>query len=150
LEEEFRRLLVSLEYKAGVWEKRVIGIPVGKVDVQEAQGATAYGLRQAAMYRDMAARVKQMWEEEKLARGKKRVRAWLASGGPPGDCIDKDEEEATREQEEEEEEEDLLRSDVASDDEEFLQPIPNVMRMSIFFSCISQFGNPKGAPARAS
>ncbi|KAJ7900467.1 hypothetical protein B0H13DRAFT_2336571 [Mycena leptocephala] len=67
--EEARRLPVSLESRATEWEKRVQAVPVGTAEWEEraqivpmgtvafdwAQGAIAYGLKQAAMYRDIAA-----------------------------------------------------------------------------------------------
>ncbi|KAJ7028207.1 hypothetical protein C8F04DRAFT_1291706 [Mycena alexandri] len=49
LEEEYRRILVSFEHEALRWERRVVAIPVGEVEEGYAQGAVAYGLKQAAM-----------------------------------------------------------------------------------------------------
>ncbi|KAJ7785446.1 hypothetical protein B0H14DRAFT_3506857 [Mycena olivaceomarginata] len=68
VEEEVRRAGVSLEYRAREWEEHVRGIPVsqeertewgalpgiGEWTVECAEGAIAYSLKQAEMYRDIA------------------------------------------------------------------------------------------------
>ncbi|KAJ6453223.1 hypothetical protein C8R47DRAFT_951488, partial [Mycena vitilis] len=55
LEEEYRRVLVSFEYEAGRWDERARGVSVGVIPVEVAEGKIAYALRQAAMYRKLAA-----------------------------------------------------------------------------------------------
>ncbi|KAJ7763861.1 hypothetical protein B0H16DRAFT_1311029 [Mycena metata] len=77
LEEEQRRLLVSLEHEARRWEARAGPdvIKIGEVEVGFAQGAMAYALKQAAMYRDIAARAVVTATEVRHGRGKKRTRA---------------------------------------------------------------------------
>ncbi|KAK7002031.1 hypothetical protein R3P38DRAFT_3609029 [Favolaschia claudopus] len=57
LEEEYRRVLISFEHEAAGWEERAKNIPVGTVEVGYAQGAVAYALKQARMYRDLASKV---------------------------------------------------------------------------------------------
>ncbi|KAJ7019263.1 hypothetical protein C8F04DRAFT_913208, partial [Mycena alexandri] len=54
LQEEARRLPVSLEYEAVEWERRVRLVPVGDaVEFEQAEGGIAYALKQAAMYREI-------------------------------------------------------------------------------------------------
>ncbi|KAJ7015827.1 hypothetical protein C8F04DRAFT_1284627, partial [Mycena alexandri] len=72
LEEEQQRLLVSLEHEARAGRDV---IKVGEVEAGFAQGAIAYALRQAAMYRDIAARAVITATEVRHGRGKKRTRA---------------------------------------------------------------------------
>jgi hypothetical protein len=86
VEEEVCRAGVSLEYCAQEWEERVRSIPVtpeersewgalsgaGEWTVERAEGAIAYGLKQADMYRDIARRVKVSMTEERRGRGKRR------------------------------------------------------------------------------
>ncbi|KAJ7713311.1 hypothetical protein B0H14DRAFT_3523473 [Mycena olivaceomarginata] len=72
VKEEVHRVGVTLKYCAVEWEERVRQIPVGAAEWAEweaavegggkwcighAEGAVAYALKQAAMYRDIAARV---------------------------------------------------------------------------------------------
>ncbi|KAJ7025057.1 hypothetical protein C8F04DRAFT_1269664 [Mycena alexandri] len=75
LEEEYRRILVSFEHEARRWEARVCAIPVGTVETGYAQGAVAYALKQAEMYRDIAARAIVTMTEVRRGRGKKRTLA---------------------------------------------------------------------------
>ncbi|KAJ7727252.1 hypothetical protein B0H16DRAFT_1735292 [Mycena metata] len=75
LEEEYRRILVSFEYEAQRWEGRIRAIPVGEVEEGYAQGAVAYGLKQAEMYRDIAARAIITMTEVRRGRGKRRAPA---------------------------------------------------------------------------
>lgn len=71
LEEEQRRVLQSFQYEAEKWEARAGRdmIKVGEVEVGYAQGAIAYALQQAAMYRDIAARATVTATEVRLGRG---------------------------------------------------------------------------------
>ncbi|KAJ7429163.1 hypothetical protein B0H11DRAFT_1702421 [Mycena galericulata] len=77
LREEYRRVLVSYEHEASLWDDRVrfLEIRTTREDIVWAEGATAYGLRQAAMYRLLAARGQETWTAPKLARGKRRAPA---------------------------------------------------------------------------
>ncbi|KAJ7709332.1 hypothetical protein B0H16DRAFT_1745873 [Mycena metata] len=75
LEEEYRWILVSFEHEARRWEVRVCAIPVGAVEEGYAQGATVYGLKQAAMYREIAARAVVLMTEVRHGRGRKRTAA---------------------------------------------------------------------------
>ncbi|KAJ7021123.1 hypothetical protein C8F04DRAFT_1274114 [Mycena alexandri] len=106
LEEEQRRLLVSLEHEARKWEARAGRdvIKVGEVEAGFAQGAIAYALRQAPMYRDIAARAVITATEVRHGRGKKRTRAVVVEdaageeeadggGGSDGGGEDNDDEE---------------------------------------------------------
>ncbi|KAJ7017197.1 hypothetical protein C8F04DRAFT_1200847 [Mycena alexandri] len=76
-EEEHRRVLESFRYEAEKWEARAGRdvIKVGEVEEGYAQGAITYALRQAVMYRDIAARAVVTATEVRLGRGKKRRRA---------------------------------------------------------------------------
>ncbi|KAJ7699815.1 hypothetical protein B0H16DRAFT_1835822 [Mycena metata] len=73
LQEEYRRILVSFEYEARRWEGRACAIRVGVEEVGFAQGAMAYALRQAAMYRDIAARAVVTMTEVRRGRGRKHL-----------------------------------------------------------------------------
>ncbi|KAJ7736077.1 hypothetical protein B0H16DRAFT_1326682 [Mycena metata] len=73
LEEEYRRILVSFEHEARRWEARVCAIPIGAVEEGYAQGAVAYGLKQAEMYREIAARAVVSMKEVRHGKGKKRT-----------------------------------------------------------------------------
>jgi hypothetical protein len=85
LKEEFRRLPISLEFEVEIWDNRLKEVPVGEIDVREAQGMVAYASEQAALFRDLAARARKTETAAPVARGKKRVRAAivdpLAMGG---------------------------------------------------------------------
>ncbi|KAJ6461615.1 hypothetical protein DFH09DRAFT_1114237, partial [Mycena vulgaris] len=71
--EEVRRLPISYEYEATIWEQRVVQVPVGgDAAFEDSQGAIAYGLKQAAMYRALAARVPLKMTELIMGRGKRR------------------------------------------------------------------------------
>ncbi|KAJ7782921.1 hypothetical protein B0H16DRAFT_1709750 [Mycena metata] len=74
LEEEARRLLISLEFEAKQWEERVRMVRVGLIPFDEAEGAIAYGVKQAAMFRRIAERVPVTMTEVRLGRGKRRRR----------------------------------------------------------------------------
>ncbi|KAK7027866.1 CxC2 domain-containing protein [Favolaschia claudopus] len=85
LEEEYRRVLVSCEHEARQWEIRAKEVPVGAVDVAFAQGAIAYALKQAAMFRTLASRVKVSMTEIHNGRGRKRARAAPSDEGDETD-----------------------------------------------------------------
>ncbi|KAJ7026230.1 hypothetical protein C8F04DRAFT_1268406 [Mycena alexandri] len=87
LQEEYRRILVSFEYEAQRWEACICAIRVGEVEEGYAEGAVAYGLKQAAMYRDIAARAVVTMTEVRRGRGKKRVPA-AAEGEEPAAADD--------------------------------------------------------------
>ncbi|KAJ7715348.1 hypothetical protein B0H16DRAFT_1339955, partial [Mycena metata] len=74
LEEEARRLPISLEFEAKQWEDMVKEVQVGLIPYEEAAGAIAYGLKQAAIYREIAARVPVTMTELRVGRGKRRRR----------------------------------------------------------------------------
>ncbi|KAK7064875.1 CxC2 domain-containing protein [Favolaschia claudopus] len=74
LEEEYRRLLVSFEYEAKQWEQRAKDIPVGEVEAAFGEGAIAYALKQAAMYRTLAQRATVTMTEVHQGRGRKRTK----------------------------------------------------------------------------
>ncbi|KAJ7160837.1 hypothetical protein C8R46DRAFT_1164534 [Mycena filopes] len=73
LQEEYQRVLVTFEYEARRWEERAAGVPVGIIDSGLAQGAVAYAISRARMYRELAARATPSWTEVHRGRGKKRV-----------------------------------------------------------------------------
>ncbi|KAJ7782301.1 hypothetical protein DFH07DRAFT_764466 [Mycena maculata] len=106
LEEEYRRVLVSYEYEVLRWEARLKSVNVGSTreEVIWAEGVMAYGLRQARMYRLLAARGEVTWTEAKLVRGKRCAAAIMrlpglvevleneSSDGEEGDGLGGDEE----------------------------------------------------------
>ncbi|KAJ7707095.1 hypothetical protein B0H16DRAFT_1746660 [Mycena metata] len=107
LREEQRRVLESLEHEARKWEARAGRgvIKVGEVEEGFAQGAIAYALRQAAMYRDIAARAIITATEVRHGRGKRRTRAVVVeeaageeadAGGDSSEGDDEDEEDGER------------------------------------------------------
>ncbi|KAF8171708.1 hypothetical protein K438DRAFT_1773011 [Mycena galopus ATCC 62051] len=80
VEEEVRRMGVSLEYRAKEWEERARNVPVGTAEWEEwmreagpraswtfecTEGGVVYALKQAAIYRDIAARLKVSMTEER-------------------------------------------------------------------------------------
>ncbi|KAJ7042238.1 hypothetical protein C8F04DRAFT_946268 [Mycena alexandri] len=73
LEEEMRRVVVTFEYNASCWDVRGQVIKVGEVDELFAEGAIAYAIKQARMFRQMAEDAKTTFTEERLANGKKRT-----------------------------------------------------------------------------
>ncbi|KAJ7850849.1 hypothetical protein B0H13DRAFT_2360511 [Mycena leptocephala] len=73
-----RRLPVSMEFRATEWEDRVRRIPLGVVAPDLAEGAVAYAMKQAVMYRDIAARAEISMSEVQRGRGKR------ATGGGGG------------------------------------------------------------------
>ncbi|KAJ7765192.1 hypothetical protein B0H16DRAFT_1717745 [Mycena metata] len=95
LEEEYRRILVTFEYEAQRWEARVIAVRVGEVEEGYAQGAVAYGLKQATMYRDIAARAVVTMTELRRGRGKKWTRAVLDEGAASDGGLEEREQGAT-------------------------------------------------------
>ncbi|KAJ7029947.1 hypothetical protein C8F04DRAFT_1264290 [Mycena alexandri] len=109
--EEVRRLGVTLEYNAQEWEDRAREVRVGAIIYEDAQAQIAFALKQAAMYRRIAARAVISMTEERMGRGKKRrmpVDIWRAEEGEEGEMG----------RAEEEKELDDLRANVS--DEEFL------------------------------
>ncbi|KAJ3749714.1 hypothetical protein EV360DRAFT_31036, partial [Lentinula raphanica] len=58
LQEEMRRCLVSLEYQAKQWES-LTNIP--QFNSLHAEGAAAYGHKQAAVKRKVADRFRELW-----------------------------------------------------------------------------------------
>ncbi|KAJ7779971.1 hypothetical protein B0H16DRAFT_1299968 [Mycena metata] len=128
LEEEERRLLVTFEHNAFVWEQRGLAIPAG-ADVAFAQGAKAYAAKNARMFREMKERAEVTFTEPRLANGKKRVQRARRAPIPEG--IDVEEEEEEEEEDGSDQDEDgegawdgtgdaEERGDVHSDEEMFL------------------------------
>ncbi|KAJ7753859.1 hypothetical protein B0H16DRAFT_1316820, partial [Mycena metata] len=74
LEEEFRRLPISLEFEAAQWDKRLKEVKVGEIHETIAQGLIAYAAKQARMFRDIAERSRATQTAPATARGKKRPR----------------------------------------------------------------------------
>ncbi|KAF8144866.1 hypothetical protein K438DRAFT_1992428 [Mycena galopus ATCC 62051] len=110
LQEEERRVGVSLEYCAQQWEDHAREIPVGEEEwrtweeavsapgtwtVERAEGAIAYALKQAAMYRDIVARFRISMTEERRGQGKKRRVLvnddWVLEDGDGGAVVEEDE-----------------------------------------------------------
>jgi hypothetical protein len=63
-----------MEFRATEWEDRVRRIPLGVVAPDLAEGAVAYAMKQAMMYRDIAARAEISMSEVRRGRGKRRQR----------------------------------------------------------------------------
>ncbi|KAJ7785629.1 hypothetical protein B0H16DRAFT_1707886 [Mycena metata] len=74
LEEEAQHLPISLEFEATEWEGRVRMVRVRTVVYKDTEGAIAYRIKQAAMYREIAARVLVTMTELRMGRGKRRKR----------------------------------------------------------------------------
>ncbi|KAJ7936119.1 hypothetical protein B0H13DRAFT_2226828 [Mycena leptocephala] len=72
LEEEWRRLPVTYDFRRQLWLQRAAAVPLESITVMEAEGMVAYALKQADMYRDLAARAEITRTEPLLQRGKKR------------------------------------------------------------------------------
>ncbi|KAJ7463592.1 hypothetical protein FB451DRAFT_1042930, partial [Mycena latifolia] len=125
LEEEVRRLPVSLEFRASQWEEPVKAVPIEELEVEDAQGMIAYGIKQARMYHDIAAHVDGTMTEVKKGRGKRQ--RTLEEEYPDDKVIDvdgppentEDVEDATEDGPDSEDEWVLsdLRGDVPSDEE---------------------------------
>ncbi|KAJ7705144.1 hypothetical protein B0H16DRAFT_1747395 [Mycena metata] len=78
--EEVRRLGVTLEYNAREWEERATKVRVGAIVYEDAEAQIAFALKQAAMYRSIAARAVISMTELRMGRGKKRrvaVDVWI-------------------------------------------------------------------------
>jgi hypothetical protein len=74
LQEEFRRLPISLEHRAQVWTDRTKAMPFGSITAELAVGLVAYAEKQARMFRELAARARRIEQAPKLGRGKSRRR----------------------------------------------------------------------------
>jgi hypothetical protein len=123
VEEEVRRAEVTLEFRAREWEARALAVPVGESQMQEwdgasdglakwtyerSEGAVAYALKQAAVFRDVAAQLKISMTEVRRGRGQRRMLyddEWVDGEGGVG-----------RSEVPEEELEDARGDDVADDD----------------------------------
>ncbi|KAJ7745627.1 hypothetical protein B0H14DRAFT_3514464 [Mycena olivaceomarginata] len=76
LRKEFRRLPISLEFEVDLWVERGRAVSVaGEQEEEYAQGMRTYASKQAALFRDIAARARKTETSPKLDRGKKRPRA---------------------------------------------------------------------------
>ncbi|KAJ7740358.1 hypothetical protein B0H16DRAFT_1729058 [Mycena metata] len=73
VDEEVRRLGVSLEFNAREWEQRGFAVTVGEVPFDQAEGAMAFAVKQATMYRAIAGRTVISMTEERRGRGKRRI-----------------------------------------------------------------------------
>ncbi|KAF7298285.1 CxC2 domain-containing protein [Mycena chlorophos] len=104
-EDETRRVPLSHEDSARLWEERVRQVPVGAVSVEDAEGMVAYGLKQAALHRRLANIARQTAIEPKLGRGRKRLH-WVQAPVEligEGDGLDAEEEDEAEELDEIEE-----------------------------------------------
>lgn len=120
LVEETRRLPISLEYEASIWEGRAKAVQVGVIQPEYAQGLVAYALKQAAVFRDLAARARTTAMEARLPRGKKRPRRPAfdpLAAMPEDEPADEDPDEDPDDDSDEEEDEADERGDVGSDEE---------------------------------
>ncbi|KAJ7801214.1 hypothetical protein B0H14DRAFT_3489904 [Mycena olivaceomarginata] len=117
LEEEWRRLPLTYEHRERLWKERAVAVPVTSIPEAEAEGMIAYVLKQAQLYRDLAARAETTRTEAKLARGKKRA-TWEPTWDPliPSDTErrgDANDEDGAGSDDEEDDE----RGDIDSDEE---------------------------------
>ncbi|KAJ7901050.1 hypothetical protein B0H14DRAFT_3422958 [Mycena olivaceomarginata] len=98
VDEEVRRAGVTLEFRAREWDQRAMAVPVGESQWEEwnratgrlagwtyerAEGAVAYALKQAAVFRDIAARLTISMTEVRRGRGKRRLMfddEWVEGG----------------------------------------------------------------------
>ncbi|KAJ7790263.1 hypothetical protein B0H14DRAFT_2626209 [Mycena olivaceomarginata] len=116
VEEEVRRAEVTLEFWVREWEARALAVPVGESQMQEwdgasdglakwtyerSEGAVAYALKQAAVFRDVATRLKILIMERRMLYNDE----WVDGEGGVG-----------RSEVLEEELEDARGDDVADDD----------------------------------
>ncbi|KAJ7715639.1 hypothetical protein B0H16DRAFT_1339627 [Mycena metata] len=108
LQEEQRRLLVSFEHNAFVWEQRGMALPTGGTEAGFLQGAKAYAAKSARMFREMKKQAEVTFTEPRLANGKKRK----VPRAPIPEGID---EERDSEDGDEDEDEDGDESDAAWD-----------------------------------
>ncbi|KAF8183260.1 hypothetical protein K438DRAFT_1766936 [Mycena galopus ATCC 62051] len=114
LAEEARRLPISLEHRAKEWEERARKLDLDAIRVEEGEGAIAYALKQAAMYRRITACVAVTMTEVRLGKGRKR-QAWVddevmtevRDAGNDEDEVGADDDEAELQD---------LRGDLADDD----------------------------------
>jgi hypothetical protein len=96
-----------LEFRAHQWDERVGKYPLGVVSVERAEGAMAYGLKQAVMFCRIAAGVHTSMSEIRRGRGKRRwrvpVEEWNGREGDTnerGNETDNEEDENERDGEE--------------------------------------------------
>ncbi|KAJ7059357.1 hypothetical protein C8F01DRAFT_1255058 [Mycena amicta] len=116
LEEEVRRLPISLQYEQNLWKSRAQAVPVGSIDEEEAEGMVAYSLKQAAMYGDLIQKAEVARTEGKLGRGYRR-RAYVADTGFASELshqAEGDDEDAAQPESDED------RGDLDSDEEHLL------------------------------
>jgi hypothetical protein len=88
LKEELRRTLISLEFVANLWDDRACTVPIDDMELSYAQGLVAYAVKQAALFRCLAARTKEVEKAMKLARGKKHQWAPVVDPLAAGMIID--------------------------------------------------------------
>ncbi|KAF7358018.1 hypothetical protein MVEN_00848900 [Mycena venus] len=74
VEEEARRLLISLEYRVREWETLLTKLDIDNLNGEDAEGAIAYGMKQAAMYRKLTQAVPVKMTELRLGKGRQRQR----------------------------------------------------------------------------
>lgn len=88
MKEELRRTPISLEFEAELWDDRAWAVPIDDMELSYAQGLVAYAVKQAALFRRLAARAREVEKAPKLARGKKRQRAPVVDPLATGMIID--------------------------------------------------------------
>lgn len=72
---------MTYKHHERLWQERAVAVPVTSIPEAEAEGMIAYALKQAQLYRDLAARAETTRTEAKLARGKKRA-TWEPTWDP--------------------------------------------------------------------
>nr|GAT43368.1 predicted protein [Mycena chlorophos] len=75
---ETRRVPITHENWAVVWEKHAAAVPLNELPGAKAEGMVAYALKQATMQRRLAFSARHVTSEPRLARGRRRVR-WVSA-----------------------------------------------------------------------
>ncbi|KAF7321843.1 CxC2 domain-containing protein [Mycena kentingensis (nom. inval.)] len=84
LEEDWRRLPLSLAFSERQWVERAGSVDVSGMDTEEAEGLIAYAAKQADVYRDLARRAEITRTARRLRRGQRRTREEVQVGPLPG------------------------------------------------------------------
>ncbi|KAJ7604746.1 hypothetical protein FB45DRAFT_880205 [Roridomyces roridus] len=74
LEEEWRRLLATHQYRERLWQVRGAAVGVGVIDAEIAEGKVAYAAKQAHLCRELHQRAEAVRTAAPLRRGQKRHR----------------------------------------------------------------------------
>ncbi|KAF7298607.1 hypothetical protein MIND_00807800 [Mycena indigotica] len=112
LQEEWRRVIVSMNFEAEEWLKRASFVPTTSAD---GEGISAYAHKQADMYRKLALRAEVVRTQPKLRKGVRRPSADVELPEDEGDGVielDHDENELGNGSDDDEEEDDNEQEDI--------------------------------------